>query len=87
MPSGYSESYYNFKLTHCGGEPEFFKMSTDITNVHKIPKNSIYNIINKKSMRKFKEFQIEKVKIPCYVLIENDPRQYTVWEKASDKLC
>ena len=80
MPSGY-------KLIHCDGEPEFFKMSTDITKVHKIPKNSIYNIINGKSMRKFKEFIMEKVKIPCYVLVENDPRQYTVWEHPNDKLC
>ncbi len=87
MPTGYSESHYNFKLTHCGGEPEFFKMSTDITKVHNIPKNSIYNLIARKSMRKYTEFTIEKVKIPCYVLVENDPTQYTVWEKASDKLC
>ena len=87
MPKGFTESFYNFKLTYFGGETEYFRMSTEITKKYEIPKNSIYNIINKKSMRKFKEFQIIKVKIPCYVLVENDPTRFTVWEKASDKLC
>tara|TARA_R110002072_G_scaffold31493_1_gene96997 strand:- start:119 stop:349 length:231 start_codon:yes stop_codon:yes gene_type:complete len=73
MPIGYSESYYNFKLTKEDCDPEFFKMSTEITETHKIPKNSIYNIINKKSMRKFKGFNIEKCKIPVYERILIDP--------------
>ena len=73
MPTGYSESYYNFKLTKDGDSSEFFKMSTEITKKYEIPKNSIYNIINgKKNMRKFKEFTIEKCKLPVYQRVPVD---------------
>jgi len=73
MPKGLAESYYNFKLTCFGGETEYFRMSTEITKKYEIPKNSIYNIINKKSMRKFKEFTIEKCKLPVFKRVLIDP--------------
>jgi len=77
MPKGYNESYYNFKLTIGDEAPKFYCMSTEITKEHKIPKNSIYSIIkNKPNMRKFKEFTIEKVKLPVYERVHVDTASF-----------
>ena len=68
MTKGHNESFYNFKLTKGDDPSQFYCMSTDITKEHGIPKNSIYSIIKKKpNMRKFKDFTIEKCKLPVYV--------------------
>lgn len=73
MTKGYNESYYNFKLIKGEGQPQYYCMSTQITKEYGIPKNSIYSIIKKKpNMRKFKDFAIEKCKLPVYERVPID---------------
>ncbi len=75
MPKGIRTKFFTFRLQKGDEEPEYFRMSTEITAKHKIPKNSIYSIINgrAKNPRRYTDFKIEKVKIPCRVYHNVDP--------------
>lgn len=68
---GVNESYYKFKVTDPEGKIHYIKMINEALEIWGIPKPSFYLIIKKKSNGKWKNFQIDKVKINVYEKIKD----------------